>query len=261
MAIGGMEMPDVLLVEQQDHICTVTLNRPDKRNSLSPDLARAIRDTFGTIKADGNIRVVVLRGAGDKAFCAGADLAAIIGEETGGSLVEGAIESVVACPCPVIAMIHGYAVGGGCDLAAACDFRILSDTAKMGINPVKLGLIYFPRSIARFINLIGVGYTKELLLTGKFFPAERAKEMGLAHYIVQAEELENFTYSLAQDIVDNAPLAVAGMKSMINRLQSTLAVDEEKELRAIMEWSWTTEDFQEGSKAFIEKRKPDFRGK
>ena len=261
MALGGTEMSEVLLVEQQDHICTVTLNRPDKRNSLSPDLARAIRDTFISIKADGNIRVVVLRGAGDKAFCAGADLAAIIGEGKGGSLVEGAIESVVACPCPVIAMIHGYAVGGGCDLAAACDFRILSDTAKIGINPAKLGLIYFPKSIARFIDLIGVAYTKELLLTGNFFTAERAKEMGLAHYVVQARELENFTYSLAQGIADNAPLAVAGMKSMVNRLQSRLTAEEEKELRAIMERSWTTEDFNEGSKAFIERRKPSFRGK
>jgi len=254
-------MPDVLLVERKDHICTVTLNRPDKRNSLSPELATAIRDAFSAVKNNDDTRVVVLRGAGDKAFCAGADLAAIIGEEAGGSLVEGAIESLVACPCPVIAMIYGYAVGAGCDLAAACDFRILSDTAKIGINPVKLGLVYFPGSISRFINLIGVGYTKELLLTGKFFSAERAREMGLAHYVVQAEELENVTYSLARDIADNAPLAVAGTKSIIQRLQVKMSVQEEKELRAIMERSWITEDFQEGSKAFIERRKPDFRGK
>jgi len=254
-------MPDVLLVEQKEHICTVALNRPDKRNSLSPELAISLRDTFIAIKADSNIRVVVLREAGEKAFCAGADPAAIIGEEAGESLVEAAIESVVACPCPVIAMIYGYAVGAGCDLAAACDFRILSDTAKIGINPVKLGLVYFPRSIARFINLIGVSYAKELLLTGKFFSAERAKEMGLAHYVVQAEELEDFTYSLAREIAENAPLAVVGTKSIISKLQEKMSYQEEKELRAIMERSWTTEDFQEGSKAFIEKRKPNFLGK
>lgn len=253
-------MSDVLLIEQKDHICTVTLNRPQKRNSLSPELARAIRDTFTAIKAGDDNRVVVLRGAGDKAFCAGADLGAIIVEEGGGSLVEEAIESVMACPCPVIAMIYGYALGGGCDLATACDFRIMADTAKIGINPVKLGLVYFPKSIERFISLIGVAYTKELFLTGKFFTAQRAKEMGLVHYVMPAGELLTFTYSLAQEIAGNAPLAAVGMKSIINKLQSKLIPEEEKEMRAIVERSWTTADFQEGSKAFIEKRKPNFQG-
>lgn len=254
-------MSDILLVEQKDHICTVIINRPDKRNSLSPELARAIRETFSGIRGGDGIRVVVLRGAGDKAFCAGADLGAVIGAEGGGSLVQEAIESVVACPCPVIAMIYGYALGAGCDLAAASDFRIMADTARIGINPVKLGLVYFPRSIERFISLIGVAYTKEMFLTGRFFTAQRAKEMGLVNYVVPAEELETLTYSLAGEIAENAPLAVAGMKSIINRLQSKLRPQEEKELRAIMERSWTTEDFQEGARAFIEKRKPDFKGK
>jgi enoyl-CoA hydratase/carnithine racemase len=254
-------MSDVLLVEQKEHICTVTLNRPEKRNSLSPELARAIRDAFSGIKAGGDTRVVVLRGVGDKAFCAGADLGAIMGEEGGGSLVQGAIESVVACPCVVIAMIYGHAVGAGCDLAASCDIRVMADTAKIGINPVKLGLVYFPKSIERLISLIGVAYAKEMLLSGRFFTAQRAKEMGLANYVVPAEELETCTYSLAQDIGENAPLAIAGMKSIINRLQNKMSPQEEKELRAIMERSWTTEDFQEGARAFIEKRKPNFKGK
>lgn len=255
-------MADVLLVEKKDYICTVSINRPERRNALNPEVVHRLRETFSSIKPGDDIRVVILRGAGDKAFCSGADLEAIIGEEDGGNVLQRAIESVIACPCPVIAMIYGYAVGAGCDLAAACDFRIIADSARIGINPVKLGLVYFPKSIERFIKLIGVAYTRELFFTGKFFTAQRAKEMGLVHYVVPAEQLEETTYSLAREIAENAPLAIAGMKAIINKLlYQKLSPEEEAEMRAIMESSWKTEDVQEGVRAFLEKRKPEFKGK
>lgn len=255
-------MADVLLVEKKDYICTVSINRPERRNALNPEVVHRLRETFSSIKPGDDIRIVILRGAGDKAFCSGADLEAIIGEEDGGNVLQRAIESVIACPCPVIAMIYGYAVGAGCDLAAACDFRIIADSARIGINPVKLGLVYFPKSIERFIKLIGVAYTRELFFTGKFFTAQRAKEMGLVHYVVPAEQLEETTYSLAREIAENAPLAIAGMKAIINKLlYQKLSPEEEAEMRAIMESSWKTEDVQEGVRAFLEKRKPEFKGK
>lgn len=255
-------MADVLLVERKDYICTVSINRPERRNALNPQVVHRIRETFSSIKPGGDIRVVILRGAGDKAFCSGADLEAIIGEEDGGNILQRAIESVIACPCPVIAMIYGYAVGAGCDLAAACDFRIIADSARIGINPVKLGLVYFPKAIERFIRLIGIAYTKELFFTGKFFTAQRAQEMGLVHYVVPAEQLEDTTYALAREIAENAPLAVAGMKAIINKLlYQRLSPEEEAEMRAIMESSWQTEDVQEGVRAFVEKRKPEFKGR
>lgn len=254
-------MTDVLLVEKKDYICTVSLNRPERRNALSLELLHRLRDTFSSIKQGGETRAVILRGVGEKAFCAGADIEATVATQEGEHLVPSAIESVIVCPCLVIAMIYGYAVGARCDLAAACDFRIAADSARIGINPVKLGLVYFPQSIERFINLVGVGYTKELFLTGRFFPAQRAKEMELVNYVVPADELLTTTYSLAQELAENGPLAVAGTKSIINKLAYHKLSPEEAELQAIMQHSWQTEDLKEGITAFVEKRKPEFKGR
>ncbi|UCB43876.1 MAG: enoyl-CoA hydratase/isomerase family protein [Dehalococcoidales bacterium] len=255
-------MSDLVLAETKEYVCTVTLNRPDKRNALNPELLRLLKDTFQSIQPGGDVRAVVLRGMGEKAFCAGADLTAVLSEEGGGDIIQDTIESVIACPCPVIAMIYGYAVGAGCDLAAACDFRIIADSARMGINPVKIGLVYAPKAIARFINLIGPGYTRELFFTGRFFTAQRAEEMGLVNYVVPEDELLSTTYSLAREIAENAPLAVAGAKSVINKLlHRQLSPEDEAEMRTIVRHARQTEDMKEGVQAFAERRKPEFRGK
>ena len=251
----------VLLSEKKEHLLTLSINRPEKRNALNTEVLNSLTDIFNEIKPGGETRVVILRGTGEKSFCAGADIGA--GSRGGtGNAIQGTIESVINCPCPVIAMIYGYAVGAGCDLAAACDIRIIADSARIGINPVKLGSVYYPASIQRFISIIGAGFTKELFLTGRFFTAQRAKEMGLVNYVVPVNELPETTYSLGQEIAENAPLAVAWTKSIINKfLDRKLSPEDEAEMQAIMERSWQTEDAKEGLVAFTEKRKPIFRGR
>jgi enoyl-CoA hydratase len=251
-----------ILVGKQDYICTVTINSPGKRNSLNSYVLKDIITVFNSINTDADVRVVILRGAGEKAFCAGADIEALMVNGVAGNLIPHAVQSVANCRYPVIAMIYGYAIGAGCDLSSACDFRVIADTAKIGINPVKLGIIYFPEAIQRFIDLVGISYAKELFFTGRFLTAQRAKEIGLVNYVVCAEDLASFTYAFAKEIAENAPLAVTGHKTIMNKLlESRLSEPAKTQLHAIMQECWQTEDLKEGLTAFIEKRKPNFHGK
>lgn len=259
---------EVLLIEKKDHICTLTINRPDRRNALTLEILYRLGDTFRTLGDDKDVRVVVLTGAGEKAFSSGMDLGGggiVSAEEMAqkGNPIDYAVDGIINYPFPVIAMVNGAAMGAGCDMAVTCDLRVAADTAKMGINPVKLGGVYHPPGIQRLMNVVGLPRAKELFYTGRFIDAQRAERIGLVDYVVPLEELPTKTYELAEEIAGNAPLAVSATKKIFNKLlkYQRMSPEDEAEAMALVDAADKSEDRSEGFMAFMAKRKPEFKGK
>jgi enoyl-CoA hydratase/carnithine racemase len=261
---------DTLLVNRKNGVCTLVLNRPEKKNSLSPQLVTLLLQTLEELSCDDSIRAVVIRGAGDKAFCSGYDIKSLPTRGSGDvkeklekvSPVEALFQCIYNYPFPVLAMINGDAFGAGCEIAICCDIRIGADDIRMGMPPAKLGLVYPWTGLQRFIQVIGLKSTKEIFFSGRFFSGQRLKEIGLVDYLQPAGELEGFVYKMAAEIAGNAPLALKGTKKVINLLLQSYRMDETylREAESIIEAAFNSEDLREGQLAFLEKRKPQFKG-
>jgi enoyl-CoA hydratase len=265
-----------ILAEKSDSICTITINRPEKQNTLCPELLQDMIGLFSSLNSDSSVRVVLLRGSGEKVFCAGYDLSilpAAVQEHSQRTaqgetitpeedLLNVAVEAISDCRCPVIAMIYGPCVGAGCDLASACDLRLASHTARFAIPAVRRGVVYPIESIHRLMNLVGLAATKELLLTAEFIDAARAKEIGLVNRVVDARELGEAAYSLARQMAANSPLGVAATKKTIAKHlhMGRLPPADEEEVRRLAVQCAESSDFREGLRAFLEKRPPRFQG-
>lgn len=258
--------PD-LLVEEKNLVCTLTLNRPEKRNLVTPTMLLKIDEELKRLDHDRKVRCVVIRGAGDKAFSSGYDITAI-GENDMMRDYEGehpltiAGNSIENFPYPVIAMINGHAFGAGLELAVSCDYRVCVEDARLGMPPAKLGVIYTYTGIRKFLNIIGIGYTKEMFLTGNPIDANKASSIGLVNEVKGRSEIEEYTYSLADDIASNAPLAMKTMKYTINKWQGNqkLSPADEETLKQMILEVQSSSDYKEGQRAFSEKRKPVFKG-
>jgi enoyl-CoA hydratase len=248
-----------LLYSTQDSVATVTVNRPSVRNALNVATVQELGAAFEQAEMDPAVRVVILTGAGDKAFAAGADISEIaaLGESSGadfsrrGQLVFDAIESLGK---PVIAAVNGYALGGGCELAMACTVRLASENAVFGQPEVKLGLIPGYGGTQRLPRLIGASRAFRLLLTGETISADEAYAFGLVDEVVPASTLMERAQVLARQITANAPLAVKYCIEAVNRGEFR----QEAELFGKV---CATEDMKEGTRAFLEKRAPQFKGR
>jgi len=254
-----------VLVERHGRVARVTVNRPDKLNALNVATRSDIMAAFEDLARDDEVRVIIVTGAGEKAFVAGADINEFAGTTAVGqrAVMRGsrAFDAVEDCPKPVIAMINGFALGGGCELALACDIRIASSKAKFGQPEIKLGIIPGGGGTQRLTRLVGEGKAMELILTGDMIGAEEAERIGLVNYVVAPEELEAKTMEVANKIAEMSPVALAMAKQAVKnaaRLDLRAGLEAEVDLFALC---FSSEDKEEGVRAFSEKRKPDFKGR
>ena len=257
---------DPVLVSRDGAIATVALNNPDKLNALTRAMWARLGEVMRELSADDALRCVVVRGAGDQAFAAGADISEFATERANraqareyGNLIHATMQAVTRCRHPVVAMIRGACVGGGLEIAAMCDFRVCGESSRFGVPINRLGLTMGYGELAGLLALAGRAVTLEILLEGRVFDAQEALAKRLVNRVVPDERVEAESYALARRIADGAPLVARWHKQYIVRLAVTPDIPPE-------EWDegfacFDTSDYREGVQAFLGKRKPQFKGK
>jgi enoyl-CoA hydratase/carnithine racemase len=260
--------PVEILVEHQGPIATVIFNRPRVRNAITlrmwGELAR-IADGLGK---DDTVRALVFRGAGTEAFASGADISEFQEQrkDTASALryqaaTQAAYRAIRECPKPTVAMIYGYCMGGAVALAMACDLRFAAEGASFGIPAARLSIIYGAEAVAQLVDLVGPAYAKDILYSARTVSAREALAMGLIQRLLPPEELEPYTYEYLRQVADNAPLSVRGAKLTVEACLAGLTEADRERLQRLQLEAFESEDYREGTRAFLEKRRPRFQGR
>jgi enoyl-CoA hydratase/carnithine racemase len=267
-ALAAGALTERLIVEKRGPVGWLTFNNPARRNAVSIDMWEAIPKVLDRFEADAEVRVIVLKGDGDKAFVSGADVSQY---EKQRSTAEGiqyyeeiagrVQERLQNCDKVTIAMIRGYCLGAGVNIALNCDLRLAAEDARLGIPAAKLGLGYRASSLKNLIDTVGPAYAREVLLTGRHFRADEAKAMGLVHRVVPVAELEALVLEYCTMISENAPLTIRASTRIVRELLKAHPAFDAQACAALVKQCFDSQDYIEGRRAFMEKRKPVFQGK
>jgi enoyl-CoA hydratase/carnithine racemase len=258
--------PNILL-EQSETYAHIIFNRPHVRNAITARMWADLPKLIRRLERQRDVRAIVLSGAGGKAFAAGADIRELprfSDPKTAReyeTLIVRALEGLTRCPLPVIAMIRGYAMGGGCHIVAACDLRIAGESAQLGIPAAKLGAAVNPGAVARLVSLVGPAVGKEILFSGQLLDAERALRVGLVNHVVPDRRLEGFTFALVRQITQNAPRTIRDAKRTIQWMAVDSHRPPPKAIQQDFVRGFSSHDFKEGLAAYLARRVPKFIGR
>lgn len=259
-------MADAVLVARDGDIATVTLSNPERLNALTLGMWEKLGEIVHALEKDESVRCIVLRGAGEKAFAAGADIAAFEKERANakqakqyGQRIARAMHAIVECKQPIVALIRGACVGGGLELASQCDLRICGASARFGVPIKNLGLVVAYDEMAGLLALCGRAVMLEILLEGRVFDAAEAFQKGLVNRVVPDEKVEEEAYAAARRIAEGAPLVARWHKKFARRLADPKPLSEKEYDESYA--CFDTADFREGVAAFLAKRKPGFKGR
>ncbi|MCS7207534.1 MAG: enoyl-CoA hydratase-related protein [Dehalococcoidia bacterium] len=261
-------MSQDILLTVSDGIATITFNRPTQRNAMNYQMWLDLQRLMVDLEHDPQVRVVVFTGAGDEAFSAGADIKDFDLYRNNADKArlyahasEGAMDMIEALPKPTISLIKGYCIGGGCELATATDIRIGADNARLGITAARLGITIGFKEMRRLVDCVGPAGAKYILLTARLLDAQEALRLGLLHQVVPLAEVEAYTYRLAQEIANLGPLSHRYNKRILHKVITDPALRLTPEEEAMPFRVFDSQDYHEGRRAFLEKRKPQFQGK
>ena len=263
-----MDDPKQILVERDGHVARVTINRPARRNAMSFAAWQSLAASFDNLAADPDVRVIVLTGAGDRAFCAGNDISEFAQMRSTPEQVEAydrgishAHEVIGGIDKPLVARVRGFAVGGGFELMQLCDLQIASDGARFAMTPARLGIGYRLDDVQLLVDRIGPRAAREMLFTGRLFDAAEAVRLGLVTRVVPDKDLDAAVDACAAEIAANAPLSIRAIKVAIGEAVKSPADRDRARCDALAAACNRSEDYREGQRAFAERRPPEFRGR